>query len=628
MLLRLCGALLAWLLLSGCAEAPDSDYDPQDRLALQTEEDPRLDAMSTRPAWYDSLFAAYDAPALAALDVDTTGAAAWVDATLRGLTLEQKVGQLFIVDVPRGGLRGLLQERADELVSDYHVGGFLVRRLMAPRDVFALTSRLQAASNVPLFFAADYERGVGRFSNALTELPANMALGAARDTLLAAAAGRLTALEARATGVNLLFAPVVDVNNNPENPIINIRSYGENPELVAAMASAFVRAAQRHGVLTTLKHFPGHGDTEVDSHARLGVVEGSRAAIDSVELRPYQRLMLEREAPAAVMTAHLWVPALEDEPLPATFSRRILTDLLRDSLGFDGVVVTDDVKMGALQNSYDLAERVVRPLLAGADIVLTPDAVGAARDAVLAAVASGRLTEADVDRSVRRVLAAKARVGLHRRAAPSEGALDYLLAEPRGGVIAQQAANEAVTVLKTAPVLPLQAARETALVQLTNFEGSESIAAAMDYLQEALAVDDASAMRFETAPSPERRRAVLERAAEADVVVLALYLRLQSGRGEAGLFPEQRALAEALVAQGTPVVLVTFGNPYAASAFQEAEAVVVAYDQALSSVHAVARVLEGTLTPRGRLPIAVAPFPFGSGLSSVDAPGGGAATSE
>src|SRR5690606_24829544 len=196
-------------------------------------------------------------------------------------------------------------------VQDMGVGGFLVPRLLDPEEVFEETQRLQAATPVPLFFAADYERGTGRFNNALTELPSNMALGATRDTVLAAAAGRLTAIESRALGINLLFAPVVDVNNNPDNPIINIRSYGEDPALVGAMATAFVREAQRHGVLTTLKHFPGHGNTTTDSHARMGTVGSDFAELDSIELRPYRDVLTGPHPSAGVMTAHLWVPALD-----------------------------------------------------------------------------------------------------------------------------------------------------------------------------------------------------------------------------------------------------------------------------------------------------------------------------
>ncbi|MDX1548877.1 MAG: glycoside hydrolase family 3 N-terminal domain-containing protein, partial [Rhodothermales bacterium] len=377
------------MLAAGCAEGHGpGGAEGRSRVAYEAPAGP-AEALR-RPV--DSLFLDHDLDALALPPPDSAGAARWVDSTLATLSLDEKIGQLFIVHLPRPGIRQMLDDEALEAVEDAHVGGFLVPRLLDPETVFEQTQRLQRASRLPLFFAADYERGAGRFSNAFTELPSNMALGATRDTALAAAAGRLTALESRAIGINLLLAPVVDVNNNPDNPIINIRSYGEAPGLVADMAEAFVREAQRHGVLTTLKHFPGHGNTAVDSHARMGVVEGGAAVLDSVELRPYRRLLGQADAPAGVMSAHLWVPALDDEPLPATFSQRALTHLLRDSLGFEGFIVTDDIRMGALQGRYAPAERIVRPLRAGADVILTPRSLPRAVEAVRAALRDGALT--------------------------------------------------------------------------------------------------------------------------------------------------------------------------------------------------------------------------------------------
>ena len=508
-----------------------------------------------------------------------------------------------------------MRKEAIQAVREHGVGGFLVPRLLEPRRLLEQTRALQALSDVPLFFAADYERGAGRFSNALTELPSNMALGATRDTLLAAAAGRLTAIESRAVGVNLLFAPVVDVNNNPRNPIINVRSYGERPELVGRMAAAFVREAEAHGLLTTLKHFPGHGNTSVDSHTRMGVVEGDWAALDETELKPY-RIVLERGArPAAVMTAHLWIEALDADPLPATFSPNALRHLLRDSLGFGGLVITDDVKMGGLRGDYSLAERAIRPLEAGADVVLTPENLGRAISAIKDAVQRGRLPEADLDRSVRRILQAKARAGLHRQRDAAEAPLDMLLQKPLGTSIAEAAADSALTLLKTSDVLPLSPDQQIALVQLSNYLGAESIQAAMEDFAGRLGANGIVAeARYDRAPSAEEQQRIVQEAAAADAVVLALYLRLQSGRGEAGLLKEQARLAERLLAAGRPVVLVAFGNPYAASAFPSADVLLVAYDQSLASVHTAARILTGQQEARGRLPIAVTPYPFGSGL--------------
>ncbi len=618
----LAGAVGAWLLagLAGCGAAEPAPAVPPEELMVSQATYERLleatpDSILEALHPIDSLFLEHTRPAFAAAPYDAVAAGRWVDSVLAALPLHRKIGQLFIVHLPRPDLRRVIADEALRAVEAYGVGGFLVPRLLDPRAVFRETQRLQKAADVPLFFAADYERGVGRFNNAFTELPSNMAVGATRDPLLAAAAGRLTALESRAIGVNLLFAPVVDVNNNPANPIINIRSYGEDPDLVGRMAAAFVHQAESHGVLTTLKHFPGHGNTAVDSHAHMGTVNGDAAALDSVELRPF-RLALRGRAAAGVMSAHLWVPALDEAPLPATFSRRALSDVLRDSLGFEGIIVTDDIRMGALQKSYGTEARIVRPLLAGADVILTPLSLPKAIRAVQAALQRGDLDEAAIDRSVRRILTAKARAGLHTQRLADEATLDYLLEKPRGAYLAQTIADRAVTLLKTDPVLPLRPDRRVTLLQLTNTAGTESLHAAMDYFAEALAPD--AEARLDKRASQTAAEAALRRAEASDVVVLALYLRLQAGRGEAGLFPAQTQFAHRLLAGKTPVVLVTFGNPYAVVPFAGAGALVVAYDQSIESVAAVASILQGLQPPRGTLPITVDPYPFGSGLHRVE----------
>ena len=611
---RRAGFLLALCLLfvSGCRDTalPPRAAPPPVRPAADTSAPPPAEMPFT-----DTLFTQYDADVLAALRPDTTGAAAWVEETLTGLTLNEKIGQLFIVDMPRRTPSTLVRDEAVRQAQQ-GAGGFLMRRVLGPEEIYKQGRRLQKEATVPLFMAADYERGAGRFANHFTELPSNMAVGATRDTGFAAAAGRLTAIESRAAGVNFLFAPVVDVNDNPSNPIINIRSYGEDPALVGAMAKAFVRAAEGAGLLTTLKHFPGHGNVSVDTHAEIGAVTGSRADLDRTELAPYRAVLARAEAPpTAVMSAHLWIQALDAEPRPATFSREVLTGLLRGTLGFDGLVVTDDVKMGALYNDYALAERVLRPLEAGADIVLTPDDFSAAVGAVEAAVESGRLSEERIDASVRRILQAKARAGLHRRRTPPEDLLGALLEQPFGERVAQTIADRSLTLLKSAPALPLREGQRVFLAQLSNYKDSESIAAAMDVFPPALEESGAAvtAQRFDTEPTEADRTAALEAARAADVVVLALYLRLQSGRGEAGLFPKQRALVQALLEQGTPVVLVPFGNPYAVDPFPEADAFLVGYDQTLATVRAAADVLRGRYAPQGRLPISLERFAYGSG---------------
>ncbi|MEZ4702425.1 MAG: glycoside hydrolase family 3 N-terminal domain-containing protein [Rhodothermales bacterium] len=569
----------------------------------------------------DSLFADYDPEVLAMLSPDSTGASAWVDSMMATLTLNQKIGQLFVVNLPSPGSRN---DRALEAVEDYAVGGFLVSRTMEPRELFEETGRLQRASGVPLFFAADYERGVGQHNNNLTEWPSNMGLGATRDLVFAAAAGRLTAIESRAVGVNMILAPVVDVNNNPLNPIINIRSYGEDPTLVGEMATSFVREAQAHGVLTTLKHFPGHGNTSIDTHSRMGTIPGDRHALEAVELFPYRYVLSKHVQPTAVMSAHLWIPALDAEPIPATFSRNALHNLLRDTMQFHGLVITDDVAMGALQNEYTLAERITAPLRAGADMVLTPTGLDESVRSVREAVRKGELTEAQIDDSVRRILAAKARAGLHIRPSPNRALFEYIVALPRGEPLAQRAADHAVTLLKNDGVLPFKASKRVLLVQLTNRDNSPSIGAAMDLLADELGTQvDVVEHRYGRTVSGSDRRRLESDAESADAIVFALYLRLVAGRGDPGLFPEQQELVKSLMEKPGPTAIVTLGNPYAVTPFEEADALLIAYEQTLASVRSISRIMGGRQSANGRLPITVGAFAYGSGIDVFSPPASG-----
>jgi beta-N-acetylhexosaminidase len=265
-----------------------------------------------------------------------------------------------------------------------------------------------------------------------------------------------------------------------------------------------------------------------------------------------------------------------------------------------------------LQNTYDVQERIVRPLQAGADIILTPASLPKAIDAVKAALRQGHLSQDDIDDSVRHVLVAKARAGLNVVRFSSEATLDYLLEKPRGAYIAQTIADRAVTLLKANDTLPLQAGSQMALVQMSNTRSAESIDKAMDFFNEMLV--PAAEVRPGTKPSTGDINAALQAVADAEVVVLALYLRLQSGRGEAGLFARQDRLVHRMMEQGKPVVLVTFGNPYAVIPFSDAEVLLVAYEQSLESVATVAGILQGMQPARGTLPITVDSYAYGSGL--------------
>ncbi|MBM3270226.1 MAG: hypothetical protein FJZ01_21540, partial [Candidatus Sericytochromatia bacterium] len=287
-------------------------------------------------------------------------------------------------------------------------GGYIVFR--GRPDLPDLLTALQEASPHPLLIASDIEWGAGQQVAGATLLPCLMAIGATGDEAAAYEAGRITAVEARAAGINWAFAPVADVNVNPRNPIINIRSFGEDPRQVARLVAAWVRGAQEHGLLATAKHFPGHGDTETDSHSRLPTIRAEAPRLAEVELPPFEAAI--EAGVGAIMTGHLAVPALDPSGLPATLSRPIMTDLLRGRLGFGGLLVTDALIMGGIAAEWTEEDAVAAALDAGCDMLLMPRDAAAAHDAVVAAVEAGKVSEARLREAVARIDAATARLGL------------------------------------------------------------------------------------------------------------------------------------------------------------------------------------------------------------------------
>src|SRR5947209_5787717 len=347
---------------------------------------------------------------------------AWVETTLRKMSVEEKIGQLLFTTyhgsftaTDMAAYRQILHD-----VTDLHVGGFINITQGSPLGIVksqayptaVLNNQLQAKSKLPLLVGADFERGTAMRLDEGTSFPTAMAVAASGNPKDAYTVGKITALEARAVGIHWVYAPDADVNNNPGNPIINTRSFGEDPERVAQFVSEFVRGVQENGGLATAKHFPGHGDTAADSHIDLPVIRADRARLDQLELIPFRAAI--DAGVDSIMTGHLNVPALEPDPnTPATLSHNILTDLLRKQLGYQGLIVTDAMDMGGITVRYAPGEAAVRAVAAGADCLLMPPVPDAAFEALQAAVKSGRISKDRLDASVRRILQAKARLGLN-----------------------------------------------------------------------------------------------------------------------------------------------------------------------------------------------------------------------
>src|SRR5580693_6085392 len=348
------------------------------------------------------------APAKSSLKKLSPAASAWVESTLRKMTVDEKIGQLLFTTY-HGSFTATDSPAYQQIlhdVNDLHVGGFINITQGSPLGIVksqayptaVLNNQLQAKSKFPLLVGADFERGTAMRIDEGTSFPTNMALAAGGDSKDAYTMGKITALEARAVGVHWIFAPVADVNNNPDNPVINVRSFGENPDEVAKYVAAYVEGAHsdsKNRVLVTAKHFPGHGDTDVDSHLGLPRISVTKERMEAVELKPFEAAIAH--GVDAIMTAHLAVPAIEPNDIPATASSKVLTGLLRDELGFTGIVVTDALDMAGFASQFNSGEGSVRAIEAGADVLLMPPNPEQAIRSVVAAVESGRISRQRID---------------------------------------------------------------------------------------------------------------------------------------------------------------------------------------------------------------------------------------
>ena len=565
-------------------------------------------------------------PGRAPLDAD---ARRWVDETLASLTLRQQVAQLVIQWLP-GSYASTSSAEFQEWagwVEDDEIGGIYLS-IGLPHSYAAKINELQARSRVPLLVTSDFENGGPgmriNHSYALpsllpqgggTSFPPTMAFGAIGDERFAREYGRITAVEARAVGLHLNFAPVLDVNSNPENPVINTRSFGEDPETVARLGAAYIEGSHEGGMLATAKHFPGHGDTQTDSHIGLPVVPADLARLNALELIPFRRAV--DEGVDAVMTAHVVVSGLQGlEGAPATFDARIMTDLLRDDLGFDGLLFTDALTMGALSERYGTDEVAVLALEAGSDVLLMPSDVTATIDAVMAAVGEGRLEPSRIRRSARRVLEAKARAGLHMGRMVDLDAVDEVVGAAAHLAFADTVATRSITLLRDRDaVLPINPLRTKTVLSLTYARPDNLIAGAAFNLALASLVDVTNRVRVGPDTPAEVYDSLETLAANADLVIVSVYAPPRSGTGDVSVSEEMGDFIAA-VGPARPMMVISFGNPYLLVALAETPGYLIAWGAHEVSQNAAVRALFGQATISGRLPVSIPPYHgIGDGLT-------------
>jgi beta-N-acetylhexosaminidase len=554
-------------------------------------------------------------------------AKSWVDATLASMTLDEKVGQLIIpatvgMFMSQDG-ESFQQIRRD--ITEFHVGGYHmlgeVNNLHEPAGVALLINHIQELAKVPLWITADFEGGVGLRYMGATRLPRAMAMGATANPDIAFQAGRITAEEARAMGVNVNFYPVVDVNNNARNPIINIRSFGGDPKLVSEMARAYIRGSQSAGAMATAKHFPGHGDTSTDSHLELPSVDIDRARLNAIELPPFQAAVAE--GVGAVMSAHIALPRIETEKLPATLSHMMLTDVLRGELKFGGIIFTDAMNMRGVAAHYPEGEAAVRAVKAGADVILYPPSVEQAFTAVKRAVEAGEIKESRIDESVRRILTAKEKFGLDKNRFSDLNKLDKVLGSNEHQRAAQQIIESAITLVRdNRNVLPMKLAPEQKVLFITivdNNEGWRDGAPGCAFLAGLMKRHAKTTnVHVSDKTSPAEFDLIKRLAAFSDVVIVNGFIRVAAYKGSIDLTEGEIDLLKHLSAVEKPFAFVLYGSPYMISFVPELPSYVLAYEYYPAAEEAALKAVLGEIEFQGKLPIELPGFyPIGHSITKA-----------
>lgn len=550
-----------------------------------------------------------------------------IEDLMEDMTLEEKIGQLFIVHVygttptdPDYEETNLENNRGGknfkEVIENFHVGGVIyfnwTQNIGTPLDaqqVNALSNGLQDIamedSQIPLFISTDQEGGiVQRATSPATVFPGNMALGATGSEDLASLSGSILGKEMDALGINMNFAPTVDVNVNPDNPVIGVRSFGEDPDMVSRLGVAQITAMQNENVIASAKHFPGHGDTDVDSHYGLPVIEKDLDELYEVDLKPFEAAI--DAGIDSIMTAHIVVPALDDSGLPATLSEPILTDLLRDEMGFEGLIITDSLDMAGA-DVLPPEEIPVEAFKAGADILLNPPDVELAYQSMMDAVVSGEISMDRLDDSVSRILQAKMDKGYFDNPYTDPGAIEDIGADEHLET-AREIADKSITLVKNSnEVLPLENSEQVFI--------TGPALANPDAMADQLESRGITATSLATATSPTAAEIseAVSQSANADKIIITTYT--------ANTNPAQQDLAQALLDTEKPVIAAAMRTPYDLMVFPEVDAYLNAYSYLDVSVNSMATALAGEMNPFGKLPVTIPEFfELGHGIDYVDQP--------
>ena len=562
----------------------------------------------------------------------------WADKTLRKMTVDEKIGQLVHIGINAGFLNQESNEFKElrRQIVDNKVGGIIVFAGGVYETVH-LVNRMQQLAKIPLLISADFETGVGMRFNETVNFPWNMAIAATGNPEFARRQGEIVARESLALGIQQVFAPVVDVNNNAGNPVINVRSYSEDPDDVARYGVAFMEGLQSQKVLATAKHFPGHGDTNVDSHRGLPVINLSRERLEKVEFVPFRRII--QAGVGSVMISHISMPQIDGaivQPLkqptttayadskvisegtttPATLSTTVIKQILQKDMNFDGLIVTDAMDMNGLTLYFNQEEGAVRAILAGNDVLIKPSDADASIRGVREAIKSGRLTEERLNESVRKQLAWKYQLGLSKSKTTRIETIDSIVSSPETRKLTEEIAAGALTLVKDDnKALPVEKGKKAVLLAITNGEDRFSVGTPFTYALRGLGLNVERIVIDERSTEKEVREAI-SKAQKAEILIAGLYGRVRSGSQNSVGLPDSGAKVLREVLQSNPKTInVSFGNPYLLKSFPEMKTYIVAYGDMTALQRAAARGITGTSDFRGTLPITLsAAFPRGTGI--------------
>ncbi len=554
----------------------------------------------------------------------------WVEETLSDMTLEEKVAQMMVPRINSNYMSKDTEryQQVMEYVEDLGVGGIT----FFAGDVYelaTLANDFQKKADIPLLISADFESGVSMRIRRATLFPVAMAVGATRDPGLAYRLARATALEGSALGIHQNFAPLADVNNNPDNPVINVRSFGEDPELVGEMAEAYTRGLHDGGMISTGKHFPGHGDTDMDSHVALPEIPHDRDRMEEIELKPFRHII--NKGVMSMMSAHIAMPELAESPeLPATLSRSIMTDLLREDLNFHGLIVTDAMDMHGIDLHYARDEAAVKAVQAGVDVVLLPPEPRMAIDAVVAAVRLGEIDKEQVDESVRRILSAKKLMGIHEQRELDIDKVRNIVGIDYHRDLAKDIATRSLTLVRNDDdMFPLDpqddkeilsitlADRENQRMNIHSHNVSSTTEAIGSSFNRTLSDEFVNVTTAQLDPRSNEQEidSLMAKAEEVDKIVLHSYAVARSGAGELDLPEHVDDALQDLANLDIQMGVVSFGDPYFISGVPDIDAYMAAWSANETTIQAVVETLKGENEPLGRLPIEIPGYgEIGDGL--------------